>query len=202
MSSLNGKVGRDGKAKRLWKQYKFQIIIGLLLLLCIGFIAYDVWSTRNGSEELQSSSQEPVLNARRNFFETDPDLIWKNAQEQRQRETEEQLKLQNSAPTKSEAPAQRMILLSQVSSHEIVEANHIENESKSLDSGQHLTEQQDQPSQCTYVNIFASSGDSQSLTYDSNHTFCDIEDIDPESRCCNKEKRVERDVADKCNVNS
>ena len=93
MASLNGKVGRDGKAKRLWKQYKFQIVIGLLLLCCISFIAIDIWSTRNGSKGLQSSSQEPVLDAKRNFFETDPDLIWKNAQEQRQRETEEQLKL-------------------------------------------------------------------------------------------------------------
>jgi hypothetical protein len=58
------------------------------------------------------------------------------------------------------------------------------------------TEETDHGQVCSYVKLFGSHEDeeilhnSQTLTFDSNNVFCDISDLDPETRCCGLQSHI------------
>ena len=68
------------------------------------------------------------------------------------------------------------------------------------------------PTTCAYVKILGSLEevkrhdeelhDQQTLTYDSEHAFCDVSDLEVQTQCCARDSRIIRDFHDSCNENS
>ena len=65
---------------------------------------------------------------------------------------------------------------------------------------------------CKYVAIFGQVEEAKqhdeylhgqwTLTYDSNHAFCDVTDLSPDTKCCKNDKVIERDFLSNCKENS